>query len=249
MSERPKVAFFELSSCEGCQLQLANLGPQLLELLELVELVEFREIMSEKWPGRYDLAFVEGSVVDAESERRLREIRARSDLLIAYGSCATCGGINGMKNLRPLKELQAMVYGDAGDLFPVAATRALEQLVFVDYRIPGCPIYPPEFLKVFKAALAGISSAVPDFAVCVECRFNENPCLYDRGVSCLGPVTRAGCNSWCINAGNLCYGCRGLVSNPNRSGAEEVLRRYQLDAQKIAAKMLMYNGVAGWSDE
>jgi sulfhydrogenase subunit delta len=242
---RPKVAFFELSSCEGCQLQLANLGEELLELLGLIELVEFREIMSEKWAGRLDLAFVEGSVVDAESEQRLREIRARSDLLIGYGSCATLGGINGMKNLRPLAEAQAMVYADKDDWFPAAATRAIDQVVKVDYLIHGCPIYPPELLKVLKAALAGFPYAVPDFAVCVECRFNENICLYDKGVTCLGPVTRAGCNAWCINAGNICYGCRGLVSNPNSCGAEEVLRRYDLDARQIVDKMTMYNACKG----
>ena len=249
MTKRPKVAFFDLSSCEGCQLQLANLGEELLDLLGVIELVEFREIMSEKWSGRFDLAFVEGSVTNVEAEQRLREIRERSDLLIAYGACATIGGVNGMKNLRPLVDAQAAVYGDKGDWFPAAPTRAIGQLVKVDYEIHGCPIYPPEFLKVLKAALAGLPYAVPDHAVCVECRFNENVCLYDKGVCCLGPVTRAGCNSWCINAGNICYGCRGLVSNPNSSGAEEVLRRYNLDAQQIADKMWMYNAVQGVKDE
>jgi coenzyme F420-reducing hydrogenase gamma subunit len=65
--------------------------------------------------------------------------------------------------------------------------------------------------------------------------------MYDKGVTCLGPVTRAGCNAWCINNGNVCYGCRGLVSNPNRAGAEAVLSRYNLDSNLIANKMTMYN--------
>lgn len=246
---RPKVAFFDLSCCEGCQLQVANLGEELLDVLGLVDLVEFREVMSETWEGRYDVAFVEGSVVNEEAAARLREIRQRSELLVAYGSCATIGGVNGMKNSRPLEEIQAAVYGDKTDWFPAIKTRALHQLVEVDYAINGCPIYPGEFLKVFKAVLAGLPYPVPDYAVCVECKFNENVCMYDKDVTCLGPVTRAGCNSWCINNGNVCYGCRGLVSNPNLAGAEEVLRCYGLDTKLIANKMQMYNAAMEQCDE
>ena len=119
--------------------------------------------------------------------------------------------------------------------------RPLHQLVQVDYFIHGCPIYPGELIKVLKAALAKLPYPVPDHAVCVECLINENVCMYAKGVTCLGPVTRAGCNAWCINHGNVCYGCRGLVSNPNSASAEAVLSRYNLDRNLIANKMRMYN--------
>lgn len=246
---RLKVAFFDLSCCEGCQLQVANLGEALLDVLGLVDLVEFREVMSERTDGHLDVAFVEGSVVNDESEQRLREIRQRCDRLVAYGSCATIGGVNGMKNRKSLPAVQAAVYGEQGDRLPTRQTRALHQLVEVDYFIHGCPIHPDEFIRVLKAALAGLPYQVPDHAVCVECKFNENVCMYDKGVTCLGPVTRAGCNAWCVNHGNVCYGCRGLVSNPNRAGAEEVLRSYNLDADLIANKMLMYNAALEPRDE
>ncbi|MBW6512994.1 MAG: hypothetical protein K0A93_12930 [Desulfuromonadaceae bacterium] len=238
---RPKVAFFDLSSCEGCQLQVTNIGAVLFELLGVIELVEFREVLSERSAARYHLAFVEGSVSNSEAERRLKEIRARSDALIAYGSCATNGGVNGMKNCNSLVAAQAEVYAEQGAWFPTTSTRALHQLVTVDYMIPGCPIHPDEFIKVVKAALAGLPSPVPDYAVCVECKLNENVCLYDKGITCLGPITRAGCHAWCINNGNTCYGCRGLVSNPNRSGAAAVLHHYGLDAEQIVKRMTMYN--------
>jgi len=245
---RPTVGFFDLSCCEGCQLQVANLGEELLDILERIDLVEFREIMSEQGPEQIDIAIVEGSVVNHESEERLLTIRSRCDVLVAYGSCATIGGINGMKNLRPISESQRIVYGKKGNRFSSVPTRPLKSVVRVDYVVHGCPIYPPEFIRVVKSALAGLPYAVPDYAVCVECKFNENVCMYDRGVTCLGPVTRAGCNSWCINAGNVCYGCRGMVSNPNLSGAEDVLRRYGLSADLIAGKMLMYNAAMEGDD-
>ena len=37
---RPKVAFFDFTSCEGCQLSKLNLEEDLLGILELVELGE-----------------------------------------------------------------------------------------------------------------------------------------------------------------------------------------------------------------
>jgi len=59
--EKPRVAFFELSSCEGCQLQIFNNEATLLDFLALVQIVNFREAMTEK-SDDYSIAFVEGSV-------------------------------------------------------------------------------------------------------------------------------------------------------------------------------------------
>jgi coenzyme F420-reducing hydrogenase gamma subunit len=70
---------------------------------------------------------------------------------------------------------------------------------------------------------------------------NENVCMYERKATCLGPVTKAGCNSWCINNGNICYGCRGMVSNPNEKGAQDVIARYDIPVNLILNKMNMYN--------
>jgi sulfhydrogenase subunit delta len=238
---KPKVAFFDFACCEGCQLQVANLGEQLLDVLAGVDVVEFREVMSEKWDHGLDVAIIEGSITDGHAEERLRKIRSRSRILIAYGSCATIGGVNGMKNNFPLPEIRRVVYGPDADKFPTLPTRAVHQVVPVDYFVHGCPIYPPEFLKVLKAVLFGNPYEVPDHAVCVECKLNENVCMYERGLTCLGPVTRAGCNSWCLNNNNICYGCRGMMSNPNEQGAQDVIKRYDLSLEMIMNKMNMYN--------
>lgn len=242
---KPKVAFFDLACCEGCQLQVANLGEELLDLLGHIDLVEFREVMSEKWEGEYDLAIVEGSVTNEEAEHRIKEIRRRSKLVMAYGSCAVNGGINGIKNTKPLEEAGRDVYGDRFKDYPTQPTRGIGDVVEVDYIVPGCPIYPPEFLKVLKSALAGLDYVIPDHAVCVECRFNENECLYEQGINCMGPVTRAGCGSWCLNNGNKCYGCRGLLSNPNLTGARDVMKKYDLEPDLILKSFDMYNAAGG----
>lgn len=239
--KKPKVAFFDFACCEGCQLQVANMGEQLLDLLGAIDVVEFREVMSEKWDKDYDIAIVEGSITDPHAVERIKKIRQRSKILIAYGSCATIGGVNGMKNNFELDDARKYVYGKQYTFFPSIKTRAVHQVVPVDYFVNGCPIYLPELVAVLKAALKGIPYYVPDYAVCVECKLNENVCMYERGVGCMGPVTRAGCNSWCINNGNICYGCRGMVSNPNENGAKDVLEKYNIPMDLVLNKMNMYN--------
>lgn len=238
---KPKVAFFDFSCCEGCQLQVANIGEALLDVLNLIDVVEFREVMSEKWDGALDVAIIEGSITTEHDVERIKKIRERSKVLIAYGSCATIGGVNGMKNNFDLEDIRKYVYGDVFKYFGTIPTRSVPQVVKVDYIVNGCPIYPPEFIKVLKAALASIPYDVPDYAVCVECKLNENVCMYDKGVGCLGPITRAGCNSWCINNGNICYGCRGEVSNPAENGAKDVLAKYKIPSEMINNKINMYN--------
>lgn len=241
MMKAPKVAFFDFTCCEGCQLQVANLGELLLELLDSIDLVEFRETMSERWDGVYDIAIVEGSITTPHDVERIRKIRQRSKVLVAYGSCATIGGVNGMKNAFDLEEIKRYVYGESAKFFATLPTKPVHEVVPVEYFVHGCPVYQPEFLEVLKCALLGIPYHVPDVAVCVECKFNENVCFYERGITCLGPVTRAGCNSWCINNGNICYGCRGMVSNPNEKGFLEVLRQYGVSLEFLLRRMDMYN--------
>ncbi|HET7317964.1 MAG TPA: hypothetical protein VFK23_02395, partial [Nitrospirota bacterium] len=68
--ERPNVAFFELTSCEGCQLQIVNNEATLFNFLSLVNIVNFREVMTEKTDA-FDIAFVEGSVTRADEVERL----------------------------------------------------------------------------------------------------------------------------------------------------------------------------------
>ena len=241
MMKKPKVAFFDFACCEGCQLQVTNIGETLLDLLGIVEIVEFREAMSEKWDGEYDIAIIEGSITTRHAVELIRKIRERSKILIAYGSCATIGGVNGMKNNFKLKDIRKEVYGEDYQYFETIKTRAVHQVVKVDYFVHGCPVYIPEFLEVLKSTLAGFPYHVPDYSVCVECKLNENVCMYDRGLTCLGPITRAGCNSWCINHNNICYGCRGMVSNPNEKGAKEVIEKYNIPMALILNKMNMYN--------
>jgi len=238
--KKPRVAFFDFTCCEGCQLQLTNLGESLLDILSLVEIVRFREVMSEK-SDEYDIAIIEGSITTPHDVERVKKIRGIAKIVIAFGSCATIGGINGMKNKFNLDEIKSYVYKEGAGPVQTIPTHPVHQIIKVDYFIHNCPAYLPEIVKVLRTALQGLPYHPPDYAVCVECKLNENICMYDKGITCLGPITRAGCNSWCINHGNICYGCRGMVSNPAVDGQKDILERYKIPLELIVNKMDMYN--------
>ncbi len=238
--KKPTVAFFDFTCCEGCQLQMANFGETLLEILKIVDVVEFREVMSEKAQD-YDIAIIEGSITTPHGVERVKKIRETAKIVIAYGSCATLGGINGMKNKFDLDEIKEYVYKDGAKHFKTIPTQPVHQVIKVDYFIHGCPVYPPEVLKVLKAVIAGMPYNPPDYSVCSECKLNENECLYDKGITCLGPITRAGCNSWCVNNGNICYGCRGMVSNPAKNGQMDILKKHNIPLEWVINKIDMYN--------
>ena len=89
---KPKVAFFDFTCCEGCQIEFTNYGDAaFLELLNHVDVVEFREAMSEKTTEPIDIAFVEGSFTREADRARLESIRERAAIVIAYGQCAAGG--------------------------------------------------------------------------------------------------------------------------------------------------------------
>ncbi|HUI94094.1 MAG TPA: hypothetical protein VLX68_17780 [Chitinivibrionales bacterium] len=239
---KPKVAFFDFACCEGCQLQVANLEEDILGLVNIVDVVEFREVLTGKAPA-YDVAFIEGSITRPEDEARIKDIRDRSKLLVAYGACAATGGVNKIKNLwGNIDRVKKEVYGkDAAmphlETYP---TKAVHEVVKVDYYVHGCPITRSELLKVVKALVFGTTPDIPEYPVCVECKMRANECMYDKGQVCLGPISRAGCNAICPSNNSPCEGCRGAVPNPNKNAMHEVLAKYNLTIEDIKRKFTLF---------
>jgi sulfhydrogenase subunit delta len=238
---KPKVAFFDFASCEGCQLDALNLSPEeVLGLVSAVDIVSFREAMTEH-NNNYDIAIVEGSITRESDINRLQKIRNQAKILIAFGACATIGGINCLKNHLPMDEALRIVYGDDSKYYNTIPSRPLHTVVKVDHYVRGCPAQPGELLKVIKALLLNKKPEIPGFPVCVECKMAGNICIFERGMTCLGPVIRAGCGAICINAGRYCWGCRGLVDEPNIASEKAILTKYGLSASEIIEKFKIYN--------
>lgn len=239
---RPRVAFFELSSCEGCQLQLLNNEATLLDFLSLVEVVRFREGMTEA-SDDYEVAFVEGSVTRSDQERQLAEIRGRAKVLVAFGSCACFGGVNQLKNRFADQEwVKSEVYGT----FPIetAPARPISDVVPVDLSIYGCPVKKEEVERIVTDLLLGKSINHPKYPVCMDCKAAENICLFDLGEPCLGPVTRAGCDAWCPSNRMGCWGCRGPAAAANVKQMAAIMAEHGFSAETLLDRLECFGGFA-----
>jgi coenzyme F420-reducing hydrogenase gamma subunit len=250
---KPRVAFFDFACCEGCQLTVLELNEDLLDMVELVELATWREVMSGS-ADDYDIAFCEGSISLHQDVERLERIRKTADIVVSLGACASIGCHNALKNRWPIEECLELVYGEAGQSFDTIEARPVTAVVQVDFQIQGCPVSLPEFSTVFKHILTGQTYAPPNQPVCVECKLNDNLCVYEKGLVCLGPVTRCGCNAICTSYGDACQGCRGLMDEANLEAAARTLTseqlhgimaavaaRHRLGQKEILAKFALYN--------
>jgi F420-non-reducing hydrogenase small subunit len=210
---------------------LLNAGEALLEILsgdfEIVyspTFVDLREI------PKVDLAIVEGGVRTEDDEELIREVRAKSRILVALGICATHGGITSLGNIISLKKLLEKRYSflDSSKLPELEDLMyPISNFVDVDYYIPGCPPMPFLIVHTLKSIVSGKTPIRHQSVVCTECNRKIIPakldrlygiyekeadpeiCLVSQGFICLGSLTRDGCGAPCPRAGFTCFGCRG----------------------------------------
>ena len=226
-----KVNIISLTCCAGCVSSLLNAGEALMAILsgdfEIVyspTFIDLREI------PQVDLAIVEGGVRTKEDEKLIREVRAKSRILVALGICATHGGVTSLGNILSLKNLLEKEYG----VLDSSRLPELEDLMYpicnfvdVDYYIPGCPPMPLLIVHSLKSILSGKAPIRHRSVVCTECNRKIIPakldrlhgiyekkadpklCLVSQGFVCLGSLTRDGCGAPCPRAGFTCFGCRG----------------------------------------
>jgi len=233
-----KIASFDFTCCEGCQLQLANRESTLTDFLALLDIRTFREISSERYDD-YDIALIEGSISREDEVERLLKIRQQAKVLVAFGTCACFGGINSLKNRFPLNETISEVYGDMQiETLPI---RKISDLVKVDLAIPGCPVDKKEVERIMVSLATGSQITLPNYPVCVECKQRLNTCLFDLGEICLGSITRAGCNAVCPSGKTACLGCRGPAEELNMPAFLELVKERGLSLSDLQEKLAFYN--------
>lgn len=165
---KPKVAFYWCASCGGCEEAVVDLAENILDVVSAVDIVFWpvaldfkRENVEQMHDGEIDVAFINGAIRLSEQEEMAHLLRKKSKLLIAFGSCSHLGGIPGLANLwdresifqRAYQEVPSLEDGNGvrpqssisvpeGELnLPefYDTVRPLDQVVEVDYYLPGCP--------------------------------------------------------------------------------------------------------------
>jgi len=215
IQSKPRVAIVGLTCCEGCEFSILDLGQRFLELTKYLDVVEFRMIKEDPpKTGPYDICFIEGSAVTEKNLKTLKELRRVSKMLIVLGNCAHTGGIHRMKNWIGRVKALGEIYDKPKDLDnpPIVP---ISEIVKVDFTIPTCPVNAEEFLMVIKQILAGRVPQIPQNPVCYECQINGYECLLQKGELCCGPITLGGCNAICLKSKQSCWGCRGLLEEPD----------------------------------
>ena len=223
-SPRPRVGIFSLTCCEGCQIEILNLEDVILQVAEKIDIVSFRLAKEKDQAENFDIAFLEGSISTEEDLMRAKEVREKSSVLVALGSCACTGGVQAAKNFMKKSDVEKAVYGKSKLDISFAEPAALSEHITVDHEIKGCPIDNREFVSILKQLLLGCTPYIREYAVCVECKIRENACLLDYGKICLGPISYAGCSAVCPSNGLECIGCRGIMKDANIKSFVKMLK-------------------------
>jgi sulfhydrogenase subunit delta len=229
-AKKPRLAVWKFSSCDGCQLSLLDCEDELLAIAGAVDIAYFPEAMRGEVRGRYDVSLVEGSITTQHDVERIKDVRARSKLLVTIGACATSGGIQALKNFADVKQYIGIVYAHPEYIHTLATSTGIAEHVKVDFELRGCPISKKQLIELVCALLAGRKPATPAHSVCVECKLKGNVCvMVAHGTPCLGPVTHAGCDALCPSFNRGCFGCYGPKEAPNAEALNAELAKHGLD--------------------
>ena len=144
VADKPKIGYIHMSGCTGDGMSLTENYDILSTLLtDMVDIV-YGTTLVDLWEmPEMDLALVEGSVClqDEHSVKELMEVREKSGLVCAFGSCAMTGCFTryGGQLAQPKHE----------SFVPIS------DLIKVDCAIPGCPASPEIIAKVVVALING----------------------------------------------------------------------------------------------
>ncbi|MFW9877067.1 MAG: F420-nonreducing hydrogenase, partial [Candidatus Thorarchaeota archaeon] len=187
------VVFMQLSSCWGCHQSLLNAHFELLPILSELEIVYLSTIFDmkndsliEKDLGKIKVGFIEGVIRTEEDSAKVKLMRQKCDIIVAFGACACYGSIAGLANLydieelkeRKFKEIESIVEDNVEE--PVINLPKFEEfiynvkdLIYVDLFIPGCPPKTENIIALLYFLIArlnyGHKSRDRNNSVCNKC--------------------------------------------------------------------------------
>lgn len=223
MSHKLKVAIFDLTDCEGCEVQLLSMVEKILDFTKCLDILNWRLIKGKNKLDSYDITFIEGTVLTSAEEKIIKKLRENSKIIVALGACACIGGVATLKNSIDRKKMVQYVYGNKYK--PLAENaKPLSAYIKIDYFFNGCPVNPEEISRWLAELVIGKLIKANPYPVCFQCKEKENKCLLLAGQPCLGPITLGGCGAACTSQGIRCYGCWGPCREANFPALITVLK-------------------------
>jgi coenzyme F420-reducing hydrogenase gamma subunit len=220
--KKPKLAVWKFASCDGCQLSLLDCEDELLAIAGAIDIAYFPEATKAEVKGPYDISLVEGSITTPHDAERIHHIRRASSVLITIGACATAGGIQALRNYKNVHEFTSIVYAHPEYIHTLSKSTPIDDHVFVDFELRGCPINKYQLIEVISAFLFGRKPNIPNYSLCMECKRKGLPCvMVAHGTPCMGPITQAGCGAICPSYNRGCYSCFGPKEAPNTISLSE----------------------------
>jgi sulfhydrogenase subunit delta len=216
INDKPKVGFYGVTGCAGCLLSVVFNEDEILAISDAVDIVSFPFIKGDNSNSELDLCFIEGTIVSKDDFEIVKKLRDRSKIVVALGTCACEGNIPAIKKFIDEKEIDNLKFKKSKEQNEdIDEAKPLFEVIKIDFSIPGCPPDRDEIKRFLKETLIGKEFRNYKDPVCIECGLNENECLLNHGQICLGVITKGGCKAVCPTNGLKCYGCRGLIEQPN----------------------------------
>lgn len=172
---KPTVATTSLAGCFGCHMSLLDIDERILELIELVRFDKSPIDDIKTLTGRCRVGLIEGGCCNEENVHVLQAFRTHCDILVAVGDCATMGGIPALRNVIPLQECLDEAYrhgptvhnpdgaipGDPDLPLLLDKVYPVQNVVKIDYYLPGCPPSADTIWAALTALLGNASIDLP----------------------------------------------------------------------------------------
>jgi len=235
-----KIAIFDLTDCEGCELQFIALREKILALGHDLQIENWRLGSSGGRVGPFDATFIEGSPISEADIETVKQARKVSKKVISLGTCAYLGGVQAMLPEVARNKSLKDIYG-AKYISKSKAPKPISHYIEVDIHLPGCPVNPAELERLLECLMVGKRFNLRNRSVCADCKIKNNACLFlDEGF-CLGPVTRGGCGAPCPSYGLRCMGCYGPLPDANFEALEQATDHMTPQDREKALRLFFKN--------